>query len=90
MEKKKELYTTNCGRYFQQFWKIFYTVNGLLSMENEVCSSYVLRLAATKLLHETDPRQFGMSFLSEYVCWPYINRMISFHGKSGLNLRQKP
>ena len=49
-------------------------------MDGKLVILFTLRNAMMKTLHETQPGQFGMKYLTQYIWWPHINRQIYFHG----------
>ena len=54
----------------------------LLFFDNQIVIPAAARGAFSSMLHESHPGQFGMKFLAEFMCWPYVYRKIYHHGKS--------
>ena len=70
------------GAYKKNFGKDLNVKDDLVFLDNKLVVSATISGTFNTMLHETNPGQFGMKSVAEYLWWPHIYREIYHHGKS--------
>ena len=66
LQNKGETINAN-SPYFKHFTRDLHKFDGLLYMDGKLVIPFTLRNAMMKILHETHPGQFGMTYLVQYI-----------------------